>query len=305
MTLRWSNIFRSESSRRRLLHRPSLGPGINSGAEESEMNTWSLYLRILIFGLIMFSAVLPSIRQKILAPSAICSGQPNTSNNTPQAIPGGSGFGLLKRNWRYRIKPSDILELTFALTTEFNQTVNVRPDAYITLRGVGDLAPAGQTLPELTESIETPYSKILQDPEINDDPKEFEKPFFTAGGQVGKTGEFDWYGDITLTQAIAIAGGFTNASKHSQVLLFRRVSDQWTVAVRVENAWVTSIPQRPWSQMNSFQNISAEIIVVGAGLAGVTAAAVLGQQGRRVILVDPRPSCLPLFTSPPGVVLGM
>src|ERR1700687_2256752 len=40
---------------------------------------------------------------------------------------------------------------------------------------------------------------------------------------------------------------------------------------------------------------SAEIIVVGAGLAGATAAAVLGQQGRRVILVDPRPSCPPVF----------
>jgi 2-polyprenyl-6-methoxyphenol hydroxylase-like FAD-dependent oxidoreductase len=47
--------------------------------------------------------------------------------------------------------------------------------------------------------------------------------------------------------------------------------------------------------LSDSQNISAEIIVVGAGLAGVTAAAVLGQQGRRVILVDPRPSCPPLF----------
>lgn len=47
--------------------------------------------------------------------------------------------------------------------------------------------------------------------------------------------------------------------------------------------------------MNSSQDISAEIIVVGAGLAGAAAAALLGQQGRRVILVDPRPSCPPLF----------
>jgi 2-polyprenyl-6-methoxyphenol hydroxylase-like FAD-dependent oxidoreductase len=40
---------------------------------------------------------------------------------------------------------------------------------------------------------------------------------------------------------------------------------------------------------------SAEIIVAGAGLAGATAATVLGQQGRRVILVDPRPSYPPVF----------
>ena len=35
--------------------------------------------------------------------------------------------------------------------------------------------------------------------------------------------------------------------------------------------------------------------MVGAGLAGVTAAAVLGQHSRRVIVVDPRQSCPPLF----------
>jgi len=30
-----------------------------------------------------------------------------------------------------------------------------------------------------------------------------------------------------MTQAVAIAGGFTEASKHSQVWLFRRVSNDW------------------------------------------------------------------------------
>jgi len=43
------------------------------------------------------------------------------------------------------------------------------------------------------------------------------------------------------------------------------------------------------------QKRSTDIIVVGAGLAGSTAAAVLGQQGWRVLLVDPRPSCPPVF----------
>jgi 2-polyprenyl-6-methoxyphenol hydroxylase-like FAD-dependent oxidoreductase len=49
------------------------------------------------------------------------------------------------------------------------------------------------------------------------------------------------------------------------------------------------------SKMGSPTNFSAEIIIVGAGMAGATAAAVLGQQGRRVILVDPRSSCPPVF----------
>src|ERR1700686_579840 len=194
------------------------------------MNTWKSNLTILTFTLTLLITALPAAGQKSAAPSANGGGQPEFTSNAPQATSRESGTGLHKRNWRYRINPSDILELTFPLSPEFNQTVTVQPDGYITLRGVGDLPVAGQTLPELTESIKTAYSKILQDPEINVDPKEFEKPFFTVGGQVGKPGKFDWYGDITLTQAIAIAGGLTDASKHSQVLLFRRVSDQWTEA---------------------------------------------------------------------------
>jgi len=47
--------------------------------------------------------------------------------------------------------------------------------------------------------------------------------------------------------------------------------------------------------MEFLTNASAEIIVVGAGLAGASAAAVLGQQGRRVILIDPLSSCPPVF----------
>jgi 2-polyprenyl-6-methoxyphenol hydroxylase-like FAD-dependent oxidoreductase len=41
--------------------------------------------------------------------------------------------------------------------------------------------------------------------------------------------------------------------------------------------------------------LSADIIVAGAGAAGATAAAVLGQQGWRVVLLDARPTCPPVF----------
>lgn len=41
--------------------------------------------------------------------------------------------------------------------------------------------------------------------------------------------------------------------------------------------------------------VSSEIIVVGAGLAGTVASAVLGRRGWRVILVDPRPCCPPVL----------
>jgi polysaccharide export outer membrane protein len=192
------------------------------------MSGCNLGLRILIFIVLLFTAEHLATAQNVVFPSANVAVSQGTAPTAPQAPTSESG--LHKRTWRYRINPSDTLELTFALTPEFNQTVIVQPDGYITLHGVGDLPAAGQTLPELTESIKTAYSKILQNPEITVDPKDFEKPHFTVGGEVGKPGKFDWRADLTLTEAIAIAGGFTDASKHSQVLLFRRVSNEWTEA---------------------------------------------------------------------------
>jgi protein involved in polysaccharide export with SLBB domain len=143
----------------------------------------------------------------------------------------GSKEGFQSRSTRYKIAPGDSFDLTFELSPEFNQSnVAVQPDGFVTLRGVGDIKVQGQTLPQLKETLQTSYNKILNGPVISISLKDFEKPYFVADGQLGKPGKYDLRGDTTLTQAIAIAGGFTEASKHSQVLLFRRVDDQWTEA---------------------------------------------------------------------------
>jgi polysaccharide export outer membrane protein len=185
---------------------------------------------MLVFTLILFSAAGSAAGQTLSAASPTSGAQPDTIDNSSRTTPDEAGPALHTRNRRYTIHPSDTLELAFALTPEFNQTVTVQPDGYITLREVGDLPAGGHTLPELTASIKAAYSKILHDPTISVNPKDFEKPYFVVGGQVGKPGKFDYRGQVTLTEAVAMAGGFTEASKHSQVLLFRRVSDQWTEA---------------------------------------------------------------------------
>jgi polysaccharide biosynthesis/export protein len=135
------------------------------------------------------------------------------------------------RSPRYKIAPGDSFDLNFELSPEFNQTaVSVQPDGFATLRSVGDVKVQGLTVPELTQTLRTAYGKILNDPIISVNLKDFEKPYFVADGKVGRPGKYDLRGDTTLTQAIAIAGGFSDGSKASQVLLFRRVSDEWMEA---------------------------------------------------------------------------
>ncbi|SRR5579864_4071321 len=131
---------------------------------------------------------------------------------------------------RYKVRSGDIFDISFELSPEFNQSVSVQPDGFITLRGIGDVHVAGETVPELTASIRKAYGQILHEPLISITLKDFEKPYFIADGQVGHPGKYDLRGDMTLTEAVAVAGGFLDSAKHSQVLLFRRVDDQWVSA---------------------------------------------------------------------------
>jgi polysaccharide biosynthesis/export protein len=128
------------------------------------------------------------------------------------------------RDVKYRIAPSDLLEVTFSFTPDFNQVVTVQPDGFISLRGADQVKVAGLTIAEATKSISDAYAKTLHDPVITLVLKEFSKPSFIIGGEITRPGKYDLHGNITLTDAVAMAGGFTVGAKSSSVFLFRRVS---------------------------------------------------------------------------------
>jgi polysaccharide export outer membrane protein len=153
-----------------------------------------------------------------------------TATGQNQVVPAGSsvvpfvsstGPKLQERNPRYQLRKGDTFDIDFALSPEFNQTVAVQPDGYVTLKAVGTIFVEGQSAPELKETVKAAYAKILHDPIVAISLKDFEKPYFLAGGQVNKPGKYDLRSALTVTQAVAIAGGFNDKAKHSQVVLFR------------------------------------------------------------------------------------
>jgi len=141
---------------------------------------------------------------------------------------------LKQRDQRYRLQKSDVIDVRFAYSPEFNQTLTVQPDGFITLDEVGDIKGEEKTLPELSEAIRKAYQGILHDPVVTVSLKDFAKPSFIAAGQVSHPGKYELRSDTTLVEALNIAGGLTDESKHSQVVLFRRASDDM-VEARVFN----------------------------------------------------------------------
>ncbi len=168
----------------------------------------------------------------LLAISAWAGPRPQaTVSASASAGAGDSNLPTFSQRYpRYELRPGDVFDLSFEYTPEFNQTVTVQPDGFVSLLNAGEIRVSGLTVPQVREAMAGVYGKILFRPMISVLLKEFDKPYFIVDGQVSRPGKYDLRGDTTVVQAIAIAGGFNNAAKHSQVVLFRRVNDNWTEA---------------------------------------------------------------------------
>src|SRR5262245_36653737 len=81
---------------------------------------------------------------------------------------------------RYRLQPGDVLEVQFRYSPEFNQTVTVQPDGYVTMEIGGDLKVAGFTVEQTKQAILRQASTRLQDPVATVLLKEFQKPYFVV-----------------------------------------------------------------------------------------------------------------------------
>lgn len=129
---------------------------------------------------------------------------------------------------RYQVMPSDILSVSFPLIPEIPTVpVTVQPDGYITLpNGAGTVYVKGDTVPQIVETLTRAYSKTMHNPIVAVDLTNFQPPQFTVNGQVGKPGQYPLRVDTTVSEGIAVAGGFLPSAK-TQVFLFHRVSTDW------------------------------------------------------------------------------
>jgi polysaccharide export outer membrane protein len=145
--------------------------------------------------------------------------------NQPQAAPGQ----------RYQLKASDVLGLTFRFTPDFNHDTIVQADGFVQLKGLSDAVHIqGLTVQEAQREIIKAYATVLKDPDVTVTLKDFEKPYFVVSGSVRNPGKFDYRDHTTVMQAVAIAGGFDNSAKHSQILLMRRYSNDLVQVTMVD-----------------------------------------------------------------------
>ncbi len=135
---------------------------------------------------------------------------------------------------RYQVQPGDVLEVQYRYSPEFNQTMMVQPDGYISLQVGGDVKVGGKNVEQVRQLILQKVSEHLKDPEATVILKEFQKPYFVVAGEVVQPGRIEMRERVTAIQAIMLAGGMKESARSSQILLFRKINSD-TAEVKVLN----------------------------------------------------------------------
>jgi polysaccharide export outer membrane protein len=155
-----------------------------------------------------------------------------------------AGAQLKRRDQAYRIQPSDQILLSYRYTPEYDESLTVQPDGNTSIKLIGSVKIGGLTLEEAQARILEQLKTRLNDPEISLTLTDFVKPSYTVIGQVTAPGKFEMHGTITAIEAIAMAGGFKDSAKHSQVILFRE-TDTDMAKTRILNIKKLMDPKHP------------------------------------------------------------
>jgi protein involved in polysaccharide export with SLBB domain len=138
----------------------------------------------------------------------------------------------------YEIHNLDELTIKFFYNPELNETVSVRPDGRISLQFANDVMAAGLTPAELTDVLTEKYSTEFVDPRITVLVRSYEGNRVYVDGEVIKPQMFRLGANLTVSQAIASAGGLKDTARRHDVRVIRRKADKKPLVIPVNFAQV-------------------------------------------------------------------
>jgi polysaccharide export outer membrane protein len=124
----------------------------------------------------------------------------------------------------YRISSRDIIEVNVFQVADLNKTVQVSEDGNATLPLIGRVPLRGKTTYEAEELIGQRLAKnYLRSPQVTVSVKQYGQRL-TVSGEVKSPRVLAVDGRVTLTQAIANAGGFTDLADPKRVHVARTIN---------------------------------------------------------------------------------
>ncbi len=149
--------------------------------------------------------------------------------------PTGTPVGLeYSREGPYLLRRGDKIQIDVLFYPELQTASIVRPDGKVTAPGLGDVEALGRRPEEVAADIEAYYSQLLRDPQTTVNVLSFGERRAYVFGMVQRPGPIELQQRMTLTQAVASVGSFSEDAKVATVVLLRRKSENSAAAYRLD-----------------------------------------------------------------------
>lgn len=128
------------------------------------------------------------------------------------------------RNKELVLGVGDVIGINVWENPNLSVEVTIRPDGTITMPLVGDLKAAGETPTSLKNRIKNQLQAYvkMQGTEVTVAVKAWRSYRFTIQGEVSKAGVFSSDQFLTVSDALALAGGLTRFAKRNEISLTRK-----------------------------------------------------------------------------------
>lgn len=125
----------------------------------------------------------------------------------------------------FKIGPGDVIAISVYNESDLSVRANVGQSGVLKIPLIGDVQVAGKTSKELSQELESAYlDGYLVNPSVSVVIESF-RPFFIRGA-VSKSGAYKFEYDLTVDQAIAIAGGLKDRASKKDWYVIRGAEKQ-------------------------------------------------------------------------------
>jgi polysaccharide export outer membrane protein len=130
----------------------------------------------------------------------------------------------------YTISAGDVLRISVWKEAELSGDAVVRLDGKVTVQLLGDVQAIGRTPNELSRDIGDRLARFLAAPHVTVTVSEAVSARFYVLGEVLKSGAIPLVRRTTITQAIALAGGFKEFAKKDHIVIIREKAPRWDLS---------------------------------------------------------------------------
>jgi polysaccharide export outer membrane protein len=122
----------------------------------------------------------------------------------------------------FRLGPEDVLEVFVWKEPDLSTTVTVRPDGKISLPLAGELDASGKTATQMQQEVTEKLAQFIKQPMVTVIVKQINSLKISVLGEVRKPDVYKIKNRVTVLDAVAMAGGFTDLARPNRIVVLRK-----------------------------------------------------------------------------------